>query len=49
MIYVWPYSISEILNQKDKNIKLKATVLDQSVDFFHVTIYKGAHLETSGY
>ena len=55
ILIIWPHSKEEfwnffkILNQQDENIKLKATVSDQSVDVLDVTIYKGTHFETSGY
>ena len=55
ILMIWPHSKEEfwkffdILNQQDDNIKLKATISDESVDFLDVTIYKGTHFETSGY
>ena len=43
------WNFLDILNQQDDNIKLKATISDQSVDILDVTIYKGTRFETSGY
>ena len=49
ILIIWPHSkeefcnLFEILNQQGDNIKLKATISDESVGFLDVTIYKGAH------
>ena len=42
------WNFFDILNQQDDNIKVKATISDQSVNCLDVTICIGTHFETSG-